>query len=244
MGSDFASPGISEKPGENMNQNASISELDHRRTFCFFSFLAGLLSILLLVITVKTMPSAAHQLSSQAGGRAGLIVSAIVILTWAVFSTPFVVGLGGLLRTRGAILAQAAMILSAAGILLLGFGVFAQIGALLSIAAASGPSVSADASYQVAIWTSLGYYLTDPGLMTWGLGQFLFGWLAWKSRILPNGLSILGMIAGIAGLLTLAVYQTPTLALVQLAGFAVWGIGAGIRLALVRQRPHIPSAGC
>jgi hypothetical protein len=32
----------------------------------------------------------------------------------------------------------------------------------------------AEATYQAAIWRSLWYYLTDPGLMAWGLGQFLF----------------------------------------------------------------------
>lgn len=73
-------------------------------------------------------------------------------------------------------------------------------------------------------WGNLSFYLTDPGLMTWGLGQFLFGWLAWKSNVLPDCVSVVGMIGGIAGLLTLAVYQSGVVALIQLASFAVWGL--------------------
>jgi hypothetical protein len=32
-----------------------------------------------------------------------------------------------------------------------------------------------------------------------------------------------GVVGGIAGLVTLAVYRTPTLALVQIGSFSVWG---------------------
>ena len=101
---------------------------------------------------------------------------------------------------------------------------------MLSVVAAGNPPNPADATYQAAIWTSLGYYLTDPGLMAWGLGQLLFGWLAWRGGFLPNWLSIFGMIGGVAGLLTLAVYQRATLALVQIFCFGVWGIMTGIVL--------------
>jgi predicted membrane chloride channel (bestrophin family) len=66
--------------------------------------------------------------------------------------------------------------------------------------------------------------------MTWGLGQFLFGWLVWKGGVLPNWLAAVGMIGGAAGLLTLAVYQTPMLALLQLACFAIWEFATGILL--------------
>jgi hypothetical protein len=214
-----------------MKRNPDSLEIDRRATFAIFSLLAAALSVLLVAVTLQTAPSNLDQQPlSLAGNRMHYILAATLILTWAVFSTPFVVGLSTLLRPKSKSLALTAAILSAVGISLLGFGNFTSIGALLSIIAAGSPPAPVAAAYQVTIWTSLGYYLTDPGLMTWGLGQFLFGWLAWKSHVLPNWLAIIGMIGGIAGLLTLAVYKTPMLALIQLACFAVWGLAVGILL--------------
>jgi len=57
-----------------------------------------------------------------------------------------------------------------------------------------------------SVWSGLGYHLTDPGLMAWGLGQLLFGVLAWRSGVLPNWVAVIGILGGVAGLLTLAVY--------------------------------------
>lgn len=148
---------------------------------------------------------------------------AVIVLVWAVVSVPFVVALGQLLRSKSASLALTASILSAVGILLLGFAIFAHVGAFLSIIAAGSPPSAADGAYQAAIWGNLSFHLTDPGLMTRGLGQLLFGWLAWKSHVLPNWVSVAGMIGGVAGLLTLAVYQSGLLALMQLASFTLWG---------------------
>jgi hypothetical protein len=71
--------------------------------------------------------------------------------------------------------------------------------------------------------------------MAWGLGQFLFGWVAWRSVVLPNWLAIIGMRGGVAGLLTLAVYQTAVLALVQLLAFTIWGFATGLSLLRARQ---------
>ena len=73
------------------------------------------------------------------------------------------------------------------------------------------------------------------GLMAWGLGQFLFGYVAFRSGVLPNWLALVGMLGGVAGLLTLAVYQTALLALVQLLCFTVWGFATGFSLLRARQ---------
>ena len=138
--------------------------------------------------------------------------------------------LAKLLRPKGSTLASAAQLLVAFGVLLLGFGIFTHVGALLSIVAAGTPPSAPDAAYQAAIWQSLGFYLTDPGLMAFGLGQFLFGWLAWRSGVLPNWVAMVGVGGGAAGLLTLAVYQTGILALVQLICFGIWGFATGLLL--------------
>jgi hypothetical protein len=108
---------------------------------------------------------------------------------------------------------------------------------VLSIVTASGFARAEDATYHAAIWSSLAYYLTDPGLMAWGLGQLLFGWIAWRSAVLPNWLAVLGIVGGVAGLLTLAVYQTSVLALVQLASFTVWAFATGVTLLRARRTP-------
>lgn len=207
------------------------------------AFLAGSLSIVLLVVSLQPPPvTPAQQLLFAASHRGVYGLFASIVLAWSVFSVPLAVTLATLFRAKGGTLATAAQILTAVGPLLLAFGIFTHVGALLSIVAAGTPPHTADAIYQVAIWSSLSFYLTDPGLMTWGLGQFLFGWIAWRSGVLPNWVAVVGMVGGVAGLLTLAVYQTGALALLQTACFAVWGFAAGFSLLRAR-REESPHAG-
>lgn len=213
-----------------MNADSALPELDHKRTFAAFALVSGVLSLLLLLDSLRPVPAPADRLAFFLSHRGDYLLWAVLFLTWAVFSIPFVVALGKMLRPGGAALSQAGVILSAIGISLLAFGGFAYVGAMMSITAVTDPAGSAQAAYQATIWSSLSYFLSDPGLMTWGLGSLLFGRLAWKSGVLPNGVAIVGMLGGLAGLLTLAVYQTPVLALLQFACFAVWGIAAGVLL--------------
>ncbi|HTU00226.1 MAG TPA: DUF4386 domain-containing protein [Candidatus Sulfotelmatobacter sp.] len=210
--------------------------LDRAPAFGLFSLLSGAASVLVLIARLQPTPrSAAGQLAYFAGHQGLVALEAVVLLVWAVFSVPLVVALGQILRPKSPAFALSATLLSAVGVLLLGFAMFAHVGALLSIIAAGGPPNAADAIYQAAVWGALSLYLTEPGLMSWGLGQLLFGWLAWRSHVLPNWVSIVGSIGGIAGLLTLAVYQAGMLALVQLASFAVWGFATSIHLLRRRQ---------
>jgi len=173
---------------------------------------------------------AAETLSLFAGHPRLVAVTATIILGWAVFSIPFVVALGWFLRASNPGLALSAGILSAIGIALLGFAQFAYIGAMLSIVAAGQAAGAAAATYQATIWRNLSFFLTDPGLMIWGLGQFLSALLAWRSHVLPRWLSAVGFISGGAGLLTLAIYQSALLALIQIAMFTVWASATAIVL--------------
>jgi len=195
------------------------------------AFAAGTLSLLLLLTSLQPPPATpAEQLSFAASHRSAYGLFASLVLAWSVLSIPVIVTSSAMLHLKGGSLASSAKVLSSAGVLLLGYGIFTHTGALLSIVAAGAPPRPEDATYQAAIWSSLGFYLTDPGLMTWGLGQFLFGWFAWRSGILPNWVAVVGMVGGLAGLLTLAVYQTALLALVQLGSFTVWCFATGFRL--------------
>jgi len=206
------------------------TDLDHRRGFGAVAILTGLLSLVLVFASAQTPPKPGTYLEFFSQHRGAYIAVAVLFVTWAVIAIPFVVAVGQTLRAQGAVLASAGALLSAVGIALLGFGSFASIGALMALSAAGRPPVPGEAEYQAAIWWNLSFFLSDPALMSWGLGSLLFGKLAWKSGILPNWLAVLGLIGGSAGLLTLAVYQTPMLALVQVTCFAVWAMTLGVKL--------------
>jgi uncharacterized protein DUF4386 len=215
---------------------ARISEFDHTSTFGWFALISAALSTLLVIgLLPPVSRSPAALLATFTEHRPLVALEAIVVLTWAVCSVPFVVALGQLTRARGATLALTATILSSTGIVLLAYAIRTYVGAILAIAATGRPLDAPETLYQVEIWRNLFFFLSDPGLMVWGLGQFLFGKLAWKSTVFPNWLAALGMLGGLAGLLTDAVYQTGALALLQIACFAIWGFVTG---AMLLRRPR------
>jgi hypothetical protein len=210
--------------------------IDHTTTLATLALVAAMLSLALLAASLQPPPPTSAELFAFAAQhRTALGLFASVVLAWSVFSIPLVVTIGTLLRAPGGTLARIAQLLSAAGVLMLGFALFAHTAALLSIVSAGDPARAEDAAHQAAILSSLRFYLTDPGLMTWGLGQFIFGRIAWRSGLLPDWLSVVGMLGGLAGLFTLAVYQTGILALVQLACFTVWGFATALLLFRARK---------
>ena len=215
---------------QSVNAMVGPTDLDHKRGFAAAAILTGLLSLVLVFATAQAPPKPGTYLQSFSQHRGAYIAVAVLLVTWAVIAIPFVVSVGQTLRARGAVLASAGVLLSAVGIALLGFGSFASIGAFMALSAAGGPPAPGEAEYQATIWWNLSFFLSDPALMTWGLGFLLFGKLAWRSGILPNWLAVLGLIGGLAGLLTLAVYRTPMLALLQVMCFAVWAITVGVKL--------------
>ena len=166
--------------------------------------------------------------------RLRYVASATVTLAWTLTAIALVASLKSILGPTRSALALAATALAISGIALLGFGSFIAIGSFFALdSASSGISARLQAPYQAAIWRSLGFLLSDPGLMLLGGGQALFSWLAVRTTV-PRWLVVTGFIGGVAGLLTLAVYQTPALALVQLLSLAICAFAAGV--ALIRSR--------
>jgi hypothetical protein len=138
------------------------------------AFAAGTLSLLLLLASLQPPPATpAAELSFAASHRTAYGLFATLVLAWSVPSVPSTVASAAMLQRHRRTLASSARILSIAGVLLLGYGIFIHVGALLPIVAAGAPPRPEDAVYQPAIWSSLRFYLTDPGLMTWALGQLL-----------------------------------------------------------------------
>jgi hypothetical protein len=213
-----------------MNDAMTLAKLDHKPFFGLSALLSGLLSLLLVAVSLPGPPAPGAYLEFFNQLRATHILTAILFMTWAVIALPFLAAVEQLLRSRGEVLARAATLLSSLGILLLAFGYFATIGGFMAISAVANAPLPSEPEYQAALWRSMGFFLSDPGLMAWGFGFLLLGMLTWNSGVLPTWLGIVALVGGAAGLLTLAVYQTPVLALVQISCFAVWGFGIGVRI--------------
>jgi len=205
-------------------------DVDRRGAFAMFAICSGILSLLVFVIPIVYSPRAPVELLPFFVSHwSSYILLAIAILIWVIVAIPFVVAVGVILSARSRSVAVAATLLSAGGILLLGFAVFAFVGAFLAIVASAGAAPStAAATYQAAVWSNLSFFLADPGLMTLGFGQFLFAWLAWNSGTFPKAVSLVGFVGGLAALLTLVTYQTSLLAMIQIGAFRVWGVSLAL----------------
>lgn len=104
--------------------------------------------------------------------------------------------------------------LTSAGILLNGIVSFLYVGALLSIWNTKNIQGS-NTAYEMSIWTNFFYFMTDPALMMWGVGQFILGRILFSNPAFPKWVGIIAIVGGMAGIFTLVVFQTPILALLQ-----------------------------
>ena len=203
--------------------------MEERRRFGGFALAAGISSVLAVLMPPAPDLPGDELLAYIDAHKPAVASAATALLVWMSVSIPFVAGLGVVLAGERKMLASAATLLCAGGILLMAFASFVSLGSFLSLAeAAKAARPAGETAFQVAVWRNLGYFMSDPGLMAWGFGQFLFALLAWNGAVFPRWLAVIGFIGGVAGLLTLAVYQTAVLALVQISAFAVWGLGTGV----------------
>ena len=206
---------------------------DSRRPIAVLALAAGVFSTaLLLSAAPPAKGTVEEQLAFVASHRGGYLIVEFAVLFWTVTSAAFVAGLGGLLGLRAGWISPVAVVLSAGGILLLGFATYVSIGSSFAIIAAGRPAVAGEDAYHALFWRQMGILLTDPPLMAWGAGQIFFARALRRTDVLPRWLAWTATVAGAAGVL--ASLQAPPvgvlLALLTVAGFAVWSAGAGVCL--------------
>lgn len=205
--------------------------LDSSRLFAIAALASALLTLLFILTPAPQHAPSADLLPYFRAHQMQFVVSAVAILAWVIASILLVVAVGQLVSGDRPTLAFAATLLCSGGILLLGFGTFTFVGALFALAAANDVVRDpAQVNFQALFWHNLSFMLSDPGLMVLGAGQVMFGWLMWGRRVFSRYVATVLLVGGAAGLLTLAVYQTPALAFVQLFAFAIAGAACGWHL--------------
>ena len=194
----------------------SINNLGNKKTFTAFAILSSLLGFIFLVSTLLQKPPLPNQIVTYfETNRGSFILFAALSLVWSVVTIPVIVAIGQISKNdtnKG--LSITSITLTSTGILLNGIVSFIYVGALLSIWNAKDIQ-GANSIYEMSIWTNLFYFMTDPALMIWGLGQLILGKILLSNTNFPKWVGVITIIGGIAGLLTLIVYQTPILAILQ-----------------------------
>lgn len=205
-----------------MNPVSTTYNLDNKKLFGFFSLASSLISLIAFITTLQQKPPVPNQILSYFEAHKGnYILFAALSLTWSIVSVPVIVSIGLLTTKIGQKnMTLTSIILTSAGVLLSGTVSFLYVGACLAVEGAKSVQ-GANIDYQISFWTNLFYFMTDPALMIWGFGQLLLGILVMRTKDFPKWLSIIVIVGGIAGLLTLIVFQTPILALLQQLTFLI-----------------------
>lgn len=204
-----------------MEYKNTTYSINNKGIFTAFSVLSSIVGIIFTVATLAQKPPLPHQVTGYfASNQAGFVLFATLSLVWSVVSIPTIIALASVIGNKSKGLLNSAVFLMSSGILLNGVISFLYVGALISIwNTRDMPGANSD--YQMSIWTNLFYFMSDPALMLWGFGQLIFGFLLLSNSIFSKWLGVLTVIGGVAGALTLAVYQTPILAILQAVTFVV-----------------------
>jgi hypothetical protein len=218
-------------------------DIEYKTTFAVFALLTGGLSLLLAVVFFIYNPifppnlAPGRALATYRGNEGLAYLMSVAYVVWSVFSIPFVVGLGTLLQAKSRTLALAATILTSAGLLLIGFAAYIQVGALAAAAATNNAIPSAaESTYQAAFWFNFAHSLVGVPQAAFGLGMLLFGSLAWRSHVLPDWLAIVGFIGGVAALVSPALPGPLAWAWIYIPAFLIWGMTTGYLLLQSRGR--------
>jgi uncharacterized protein DUF4386 len=201
-------------------------QVERPSTLLVSGWVAGVLAIVFIVslALVPKTQSAANTLSNYNSGPSFYALFAIASGLFAVVAVPYFAGLGSLLRSQGHGLASGATLLSVVGVVFMAAAAILIDSSLATVASTAAPS-PADARYAAALWLTITLPLFIFGMVALGAGLFLFGVLAWNSRILPNWLAIVAIVGGVAGWIWPLFFVT---IIFVMATVIIWGFASGL----------------
>ncbi len=151
----------------------------------------------------------------------------IPYVAWGILLVVLVLALQDLLKAGVPAVAQIA---TAIGLIWAGLVIASGMVATLGIRVV-GELYGTDAAQAGAVWapveTVVGGLGGDAGEILGGVWLLLIGWAALRARELPRALSFLGIVLGVAGILTVVPPLEPALFLYGL-GLIVWFVWLGI----------------
>jgi hypothetical protein len=125
------------------------------------------------------------------------------VIGYAAVAIPTFAAVGQWLSPRSGSLARGAAYVTSAGFLTIAFGVVLSNGALIALAKSPSDAVyQPTAAFLAAFWSNMRDITDIFGQVLLGVGLLIFGRLAWRSHILPDWLAVVGVIGGVAGLIS------------------------------------------
>jgi hypothetical protein len=202
--------------------------------------LTGITVAGVLVTSIFTpQPSALNAYSTYLSNVNLYWAGFILALASAVVGIPFFAGVGRMLSDRSTLVAPGATLVMIAGIVIAVLGGIVSTGAFWAISQGpTGSMYQSNAVFEGAFWDNFSFILTIFGFALAGLGFILFGWLAWRSNIVPNWAAIVAYIGGVAGFL---VGVTIFSFIVTLIAFIIWGFVIGARLLVGHEGTNLGS---
>ncbi len=181
---------------------------------------------------VTALEKARINTDNQALATIGYLIPYVV---WGILLVVLALALYDLLRAGAPAVAQIA---TAIGLIWAGLVIASGMVATLGIRVV-GELYGTDAAQAGAVWAPVeavvGGLGGDAGEILGGVWLVLIGWAALRARELPRALSFLGIVLGVAGILTVVPPLAPVAALYGL-GLIVWFVWLGIVMLRTSRR--------
>jgi uncharacterized protein DUF4386 len=179
-----------------------LSATPNRLVFASSALVTGLLILIAFVAEAMTpAPFIRFPHANFAATQTDLALWSFRSFAWGLFAVaaiPFFALVGRLFRHRNADVASIATLLSVVGTTLYVLRAILQDSALAAAGTLAAPSAN-EATYQAALLFAMANPLLPLGGAIWGLGFILFGVLTWNSGILPNWMTVVAIVGGVAG---------------------------------------------